>query len=72
MFGHEGDEELEDVLNVVVLVHGVEEVEHGLELIVEDAVTFEDQLLDVEENEGAESQYLVGGWARTVEALRKR
>ena len=53
MFRHEGDEELQDILNVVVLVNGVEEVEHRLQFVVEDTVPFENQLLDVEEDEGA-------------------
>ena len=53
MFRHEGDEELQDILNVVVLVNGVEEIEHRLQFVVEDTVAFENQLLDVEEDEGA-------------------
>ena len=69
MFRHEGDEELQHVLDVVVFVHRVEEVEHGLQLVVEDAVAFEDQLLHVEQDEGAESQDFVGRGTGTVKTL---
>ena len=47
-------------MNVVVLVDRVEEIEHGLKFVVENAVAFEDQLLDVEEDESAQRQDLVG------------
>ena len=71
VFGHEGDEELKDVLDVVVLVHRVQEVEHRLQLVVENPVTFEDQLLHVEEDEGAQCQDLVRRRSRPVQTLRK-
>ena len=59
-------------MDVVVFVHRVEEVEHGLQLVVEDAVAFEDQLLHVEEDEGAQGQDFVGRRTRSVQPLYHR
>ena len=53
MFGHESYEELKDILDVVVLVNSVEEIKHRLQFVIQDSVAFENQLLDVEEDEGA-------------------
>ena len=72
MLRHEGDEKLENVLDVVVLMHSVEEVEHRLKFVVENSVAFEDQLLDVEEDESAKSQDFISRWSGTVETLIQR
>ena len=44
---------MKNVLDVIVLVNRVKEIKHRLQFVVEDAVAFENQLLDVEEDEGA-------------------
>ena len=41
MLGHEGDQELKDVLDVVVLVNRVKEIEHGLQFVIEHSIAFE-------------------------------
>ena len=53
---HQAHDHVEDVVEVLVLVDGGEEVEHGLQLVLLDAVADHDELLHEEEHVAADRQ----------------
>ena len=66
MIAHERHEHLQDVVDVLVFVHGGQVVEDGLQLVLLDPVADHGELLDEEEHVRTDRHDLVRGGAGAV------
>ena len=49
MLGHDGDEKLKNVMEVVVFMNGMKVVQNAVQLVIFDALSFQNKLLDEEQ-----------------------